>query len=102
MKWLPPIAVASPSPVRTMNIQFGLCQFNAGCNRNSTAVSGMYGIKIKIAGSTAGAADTGNYSHIVFGKIEFGNSFNNAAGNNAIAAAGAPDMRQNGPDGNIY
>ena len=51
-------------------------------------------IKIKITGRTAGAADARNKGHIIFVQPLLVDGFYDRAGDNPVAAARAPDMRQ--------
>ena len=76
------------------NFQGRVSQFNTGCYGESSAVSRVNSVKIKITGSTARAANAGNNSYIIFVQTKFINSFNDTAGYYTIATAGAPDVRQ--------
>ena len=75
------------------NIQLGVTHFYAGSNGQCTTMQGVGSVEVQIAGATAGAADAADNSYIVLSQTLLINSLYNSAGDNTIAAAGAPDVR---------
>ena len=76
------------------NVQCRVSHFYTGSNRQSTAVQSVGSVEIQITGGTARAADTADYCNVVFCQTLLINCFYNGAGDNAVAAAGALDVRQ--------
>ena len=76
------------------NIKLRICQLNTSGKRNSTAMSCMESVKIHIAGSSGGAADTGNYNCFILVQTLLFNGLNNSLHNDTVTTAWTPEVWQ--------
>ncbi len=76
------------------HVHFRLGQLNTGCKGSCTAVSGVQGAAINVAGQTGGTTDTGNDSSLFLLQVEAVHGTDQALHDNTVAATRAPDMGQ--------
>ena len=76
------------------HIQIRTGELDARGKGNGPAMGSVDGVKIHIAGSPGRAADAGHNHCVVLGQPLLLNGLDNGLHDNAVAAAGAPQVRQ--------
>ena len=62
MKWFPPIAAQSPSPVKTITFKSGFASFYAGGKCQRSSMGGVECVKIQISRRMGRTPDSGYYA----------------------------------------
>ena len=76
------------------DVQLRVGQLDAGGKRNGTAMSGVQRIKIHVAGSSGGAADTGNDDGLIAVQPLFLNGLDDSFCGNTVTTAWTPEVWQ--------
>ena len=93
IRWLPPIARQSPSPVITTTCRSGRASVETGGVGERSAVSDVKCIGVDVGRDTAGTADAADDCELVLVDAEFVQRPQQRAQRDAVAAARAQEMR---------
>ena len=76
------------------DIEVRIAKGNPGCGRKGTAVRHVHAVDVQVVINTAKAANPADKGHVVLIHFQFSHDSGNGLEHNAVAAAGAPGLRQ--------